>query len=121
VAADANGNFLVVWESPGSHGTDTSSSSVQGQLFSPLGAQSVQFQVNTYTTDRQSSASVAADADGDFVVVWRGDGFQTSNSLIFGQRYSTALSVAAMSSATRLALAAALLLFGAAYALRRRA
>ena len=29
------------------------------------------FQINTYTTDRQFSASVAMATDGDFVVVWR--------------------------------------------------
>ena len=117
VAAAADGNFVVVWESPGSYGTDTSSGSVQGQFFSSFGQQGTEFQVNTYTTDRQSSASVAATDDG-FVVVWRGDG-APSNSLIFGQRYGTAVSVPAMSSATRFALGAALLLL-AACVLRRR-
>ncbi len=53
-------------------------------------ATSDQFQINTYTTDSQSGASVATAADGGFVVIWvsRGssgsDTFQTS---IQGQRY----------------------------------
>jgi uncharacterized membrane protein len=29
-----------------------------------------EFQVNTYTTDHQTSPAVAADAAGNFVVVW---------------------------------------------------
>ena len=50
-------------------------------------------------------------------------GTDTSNSSIQGQRYrvvALAPLVPAMSSATRFALAAALMLFGATYALKRR-
>ena len=89
----------------------------------PVGAQ---FQINSYTTNIQERSSVAADADGDFVVVWQSkgsSGTDTSYSSIQGQRYSVAAAVPpvpAMSSATRFALAAALLLLGAAYTLRRR-
>jgi hypothetical protein len=67
---------------------------------------------------------VAADAAGDFVVVWLGNlspGTDSSSTSIHGQRFRPwSPPVAAMSHATRFALAAALLLLGAAYALRRR-
>ena len=51
-----------------------------------------QFQVNTYTTDNQVGPSVSVDANGSFVVVWRGNGSagtDTSAESIHGQRYST--------------------------------
>src|SRR5262245_61890816 len=52
-----------------------------------------QFQVNTYTTNSQPASSVAADADGDFVVVWESRGSSsgdTSGASIQGQRYDSA-------------------------------
>ena len=91
VAADADGDFVVVWASEGSSGTDTDSWSVQGQLFdadgTPVGGE---FQVNSYTTSSQSEPAVAADADGDFVVVWQSDGsygMDTSLKSIQAQRF----------------------------------
>jgi hypothetical protein len=75
VASDALGNFVVVWQSYGSSGTDSSYSSVQGQLYdsagTPVGAE---FQVNTYTTLAQYAAAVASDSSGNFVVVWSSGG-----------------------------------------------
>jgi hypothetical protein len=128
VAADADRDFVVVWTSPGSPGTDTSGYGIQGQRYASDGsAQGAQFQVNSYTTGFQEYPSVASDADGDFVVAWQSDGSSgtdTGSYSIQGQRYGVAApapAVPAMSRATRFALAAALLLFGAAYALRRRA
>ena len=54
VAADDDGDFVVVWQSHGSSGTDTSSYSIQGQRYASDGsAQGAQFQVNTYTTSFQ--------------------------------------------------------------------
>jgi hypothetical protein len=128
VDADTDGNFVVVWHSSVSSGTDTSSESIQGQRYASNGsAQGAQFQVNTYTTERQRVPSVTADPDGDFVVVWQSygsSGTDTSSESIQGQRYGVAPPgpppVPAMSSAARFALGAALLLLGAAYALRRR-
>ena len=75
VAVAPDGDFVVVWESDGSPGNDTSSSSIQGQRFAadgnPLGAQ---FQVNKYTTSRQDSPAVAKGPGGKFVVVWESNG-----------------------------------------------
>jgi len=91
VAADADGDFVVVWTSSGSSGTDTSNDSIQGQRYASDGtAQGSEFQVNTYTTYAQRAPSVAADADGDFVVVWFGNyGTDGSHFSIQGQRYTS--------------------------------
>ena len=71
VAASMAGDFVVVWESYGSSGTDATTWSVQGQRFASNGsAQGGQFQVNTYTTSDQFLAAVDASGGGDFVVTW---------------------------------------------------
>ena len=93
VTADADGDFVVVWMSNGSSGTDTTGFSIQGQRYaSNRSTQGAQFQVNTYTTSYQYSGSVAADADGDFVVVWFSNGSSGSDTdtwSVLGQRYAS--------------------------------
>jgi hypothetical protein len=94
VAMDSDGDFVVVWGSSGSYGSDTDGSSIQGQRYNSVGtAQSSQFQVNTYTTNNQWAPAVALDSDGDFVVVWHSNGSSggdTSNYSIQGQGYNSA-------------------------------
>jgi hypothetical protein len=94
VAPDDSGGFVVAWSSEGSSGTDTDSTSVQGQRFSssgmPLGAQ---FQVNTYSTSYQYHPEVGSDGAGGFVVVWTSSGSSgtdTSGYSIQAQRFSGA-------------------------------
>ncbi len=119
VAADADGDFVVVWHSAGSSGTDTSSESIHGQRYTSGGStQGAELQVNTYTTNDQASPSVAADTYGNFVVVWQSSASLTDPNIrnIRGQRYSVAIAVPALSSTAKFALAAALLLLGAAVA-----
>ena len=93
VAADADGDFVVVWTSFGSAGSDTSGSSVQGQCYDSSGnAVGSEFQVNSYTTGTQEYPSVAVDADGNFAVVWESDGSSgndSSSNSIQGQRYDS--------------------------------
>jgi hypothetical protein len=93
VAADAGGEFVVVWHGFGSYGTDQDGYSVHGQRYASDGsAQGAEFQVNTYTTLFQSNASVAAIADGAFVVVWQSYGSygtDTSSFSVQGQRYAS--------------------------------
>ena len=91
MAVDALGNFIVVWESNGASGTDTSSSSIQAQRYAangaPLGGQ---FQVNTYTTGNQYRPAMALDAQSNFVVVWQSmgsSGTDTSERSIQAQLY----------------------------------
>src|SRR5215470_3372620 len=93
VTADGAGNFVVVWESFGSAGSDTDGFSVQGQRYdssgTPLGGQ---FQVNTYTTSMQRAPSVGADGSGNFVVVWESfgsAGSDTDGFSVQGQRYDS--------------------------------
>ena len=84
LGSDGAGGLIIVWESTGSPGDDTSEDSVQGRRFAvngdPLGDQ---FQLNTYTTDGQNFAGVAPDGAGGFVVVWRseGDAITTTNEI----------------------------------------
>ncbi len=92
VAPAGAGDFVVVWNSFGSLGTDTSSVSIQGQRYDasgvPLGGQ---FQVNTYTTGGQYDAAVGSDGAGGFVVAWtsdRSDGTDTSSASVNGQRFN---------------------------------
>jgi hypothetical protein len=115
VAADGDGGFVVVWDSVGSFGTDTSQHSIQGQRYASDGSiQGGQFQVNTYTTSVQKFPSVAAADDGDFVVVWWGDGSSgtdTSDS-IHAQRYRPPIAAPALSPVGISVLGVALLLVG---------
>jgi hypothetical protein len=92
ISLDADGDFVVVWQSNGSSGGDTSSFSIQGRRYAAGGAAlGGQFQVNAYTTNNQILASIALAADGDFVVAWQSDGSSggdTSLESVQGQRYA---------------------------------
>lgn len=85
VGMDDAGNFVVVWQSDGSSGSDTSSTSIQGQRYdSAGGAVGTEFQINTYTTDSQTAPAIAMARDGDFVVVWtsaKSDGSDADGSI----------------------------------------
>jgi hypothetical protein len=93
VAMDADGDFVVTWQSIGSAGSDTSATSIQAQRYNSHGtAQGAEFQVNTYTTGDQTSADVGMDDSGDFVIVWSSEGSSgsdTSGRSIQGQRYNS--------------------------------
>ncbi|MFC1853489.1 hypothetical protein ACFL27_25135 [candidate division CSSED10-310 bacterium] len=93
VGVDSDGDFVVVWESNFSNYGDLSGYSIQGQRFDSNGNfQGSQFQVNTYTTNKQYAPSVSVDSDRDFVVVWEslGSSLGDANGLsIQGQRYNS--------------------------------
>jgi hypothetical protein len=85
VAADASGNFVVVWNGL----QDGSASGVFGQRYAATGAPlGSEFRVNTYTTGYQRNATVASDAAGDFVVVWESYP-QDDKTSVFGQRFAS--------------------------------
>ena len=73
VAADAGGNYVVIWESFGTKsGTDTDRGSVQGRRYAANGTpRGGQFQANTLIKDEQRFPDVGMAADGRFVVVWQ--------------------------------------------------
>jgi hypothetical protein len=93
VAMDADGDFVVAWQSKGQD--DPSDISTYGygifaQRFDAAGvAQGAEFQVNTFTTGTQWKPTVAMDADGDFVVAWAGAG-PGDGSGVFAQRFGAA-------------------------------
>ena len=101
VAADAEGNLLLLWE----ENRDTTSGEVFGRLFDPSWQPLDDvFRVNTFNRFDQSEAAVAAGEDGRFVAVWGsgedypvitptgGEGFDSPDGHFFGvfsQRFST--------------------------------
>ncbi|MCP3961424.1 MAG: hypothetical protein GY719_26565 [bacterium] len=94
VAADSAGGFIVVWDSNGSSGADTSFRSIQGQRYASDGtALGAQFEVNSYTTNTQAAARVAVGPGGAFVVVWEtygaSVGTDTAGDGISGRRFAS--------------------------------
>jgi hypothetical protein len=86
VTFDTAGNFVVVWNG---YGQDGFYGGIFGQRYASSGAPvGSEFRVNTYTTQSQSSAAVASDTSGNFVVVWESYTEDGSDSGVFGQRYS---------------------------------
>jgi hypothetical protein len=87
--AASGGGFVVVWDSLELGG----SWDVLARRFDGTGApQGPEFQVNTYTTNDQRRPAVAADASGNFVVVWESYGQDTGllASSLIGRRYDSA-------------------------------
>jgi len=88
VASDANGNFVVAWES---FGQDGSGYGIFGQRFNAAGTkQGGEFRVSTYSTDQQYFPGVAVDEKGNFVVTWSSYGQDGSDYGVFGQRFNAA-------------------------------
>ena len=87
VAMNADGDFMVVWQSNSQDGSDNS---IQGQRFDsegvPLGTE---FQVNSYTTYHQRFPDIAAADNGNFVVVWQSQYQDGSEYGIHAQLYDS--------------------------------
>jgi hypothetical protein len=84
VAMDAQGNFVVVWDSP----QDGDLEGVFGQRYDASGLpRGSEFRVSSYTMGRQYTARVASDPSGNVVVVWSSDFQDGSTRGVFGQRY----------------------------------
>jgi hypothetical protein len=88
VAMTGAGTFIVVWES---QIQDGSANGVFGRRVrvdgSKLGAE---FQVNTYTTNWQYAAKVAAEPGGGFLVVWQHRQREGFGNSVIGRRFSPA-------------------------------
>lgn len=88
VAADAAGDFVVVWQSAGQDGSGVG---IHARRFNAAGAAlGAEFQVNTFTAGDQSNPVVAMDAAGDFVIAWQSQGQDGSGLGIYAQRYNAA-------------------------------
>ncbi len=71
VAMGERGEFVVVWMSDASSGTDTDGSSILGRRYAADGTPLTgEFQVNSETTANQWSPAVGIDGAGNSVVVW---------------------------------------------------
>ena len=78
----------MVWQSYQQDGSDWG---VFGQRFNAAGGKlGGEFQVNTYTSDKQDNPAVAMDAAGDFVVTWASFGQDGSGYGIYARRYNAA-------------------------------
>jgi hypothetical protein len=84
VAIDGAGRLTVAWASGNQDGSE---SGIYAQRYDPSPAGG-EFRVNSYTTGWQGGPSIAADFDGNFVVVWNEDrGREGSGLGVFAQRY----------------------------------
>ena len=86
ISADANGNFVVVWDSEPLEGgpeQDGSGAGIFGQRYNADGSKTgAEFPVNTYTTDNQFLPAVAHAPDGSFLVTWEGRRPQGGNPFL---------------------------------------
>jgi uncharacterized repeat protein (TIGR01451 family) len=86
VALDADGDFVITWESQSQDGDGIG---VYAQRYSADGTTAGgEFLVNTYTTSLQTKPSVALDADGDFVIAWQSQSQDGNSWGVYAQRYS---------------------------------
>jgi len=86
VAMDADGNFVVTWRDSTQDGSGLG---IYARRFNAEGvAQGTEFRVNSYTTSSQIEPLIAMDADGDFVISWRGYGTAGNFRGIYAQRYA---------------------------------
>jgi hypothetical protein len=92
VALDAAGDFVVTWNNFSAYGPGDG---VFAQRYAgggdPLGPE---FRVNTFPQDWQTAAVVAADAVGDFVVVWQSGYQDGSSDGVYAQRFRPIVPVA---------------------------
>jgi len=86
---DANGDFVISWES---YYGDLGDSyySIHAQRYNALGeTQGSEFQVNSYTTGEQKQPAVGMDSDGNFVISWHSYGQDEDYFGVFAQRYNS--------------------------------
>ncbi len=88
VDLDANGDFVVAWQS------DTQDGNLNGvfaRRFSSAGAAlTAELMVNTTTANTQQAPSVGTGNNGDFVVAWSSNAQDGSLSGVFARRFNSA-------------------------------
>ena len=85
VAMDADGGFLVTWQSTAQDG---SGAGIFAQRFGADGtAQGDEFRVNAITAGAQTNPVVALAPDGGAIIAWQSDGLDGSGSGIAFQRF----------------------------------
>jgi len=87
ISHDSSGGFVLAWHSSGQDG---SSYGIFGRRFdssgNPLGAD---FQVNEYTTNLQTFATISHDSSGGFVVAWHSMGQDGLGYGVFRRRFDS--------------------------------
>ena len=87
VAMNANGNFIITWQS---NGQDGSGAGIYAQRYDSNGsAVGGEFRVNTFTADDQRSPSVSMNDNGAFVIVWESASQDGSQEGVYAQRYDS--------------------------------
>jgi hypothetical protein len=90
VAMDADGDFVVTWQSFGQTGYG-GSSDVYAQRYDASGEpQGNEFRVNTFTPNFQGLPAVAMNGDGDFVITWTSLAQNGPFYGVYAQRYNAA-------------------------------
>ncbi len=83
-----NGGFVVTWQSNTQDGGEYG---IYGQVYDAAGQPSgSEFQVNTYTSDLQTSSFVTSLSDGGFMVTWQSYAQDGSQYGVYGQKFSSA-------------------------------
>ncbi|MGE5610545.1 MAG: SdrD B-like domain-containing protein, partial [Bacillota bacterium] len=87
VAMTSDGGFIVTWQ--GEHAT--SETDIYARRYSSTGApRGEQFQVNSFTSNRQSRPAIVTAQGGEFVVAWESDAQDGDGAGIYAQRYNAA-------------------------------
>jgi hypothetical protein len=85
VSMDADGNFVIVWQS---YLQDGDGYGIYARRYNSAGtALGGEFRPNQVTTDQQQQPVVRLDADGDFVIAWESFGQDGSRLGIYARRY----------------------------------
>jgi hypothetical protein len=88
VGSDADGDFVVAWQSFGQEGF---TNGVVARRFNSAGMRrGSEFRVNEYTEQGQYRPSVAVEAEGDFVIAWASYGQDGGEDGVFAQRFDLA-------------------------------
>ena len=86
VAMDADGDFVITWETDLQLGTGYG---IFGQRYNSAGvAQNGEFLINTTTAGDQRRSAVDMDAAGNFVVTWTSSGQDGSGTGIYAKRFN---------------------------------
>ena len=82
---DANGNFVITWDS---NNQDGSGGGIYAQRYNASGvAQGGEFRVNSTTASDQAAPVIAMSTNG-FVIAWNDSGKDGSGSGVYAQRYN---------------------------------
>ena len=86
VAMDLDGDFVICWISSNQDG---SNSGIYAQRYNTARVvDGPEFQVNTFTTNYQSTPVIDMDSEGDFVIVWQSYGQDGYGNGVYAQRYN---------------------------------